>query len=186
MRAPGAAGRARRRRHRRAPRPLGVVVGLVASFTFAAVALVYVIDALGLPDDTTRWIAIGVIAFFGIVLLLPPLADRLEAAISRVTPGPARVQGDGFGSGLRRSAPASASSTSPCAGPILGGVIVASASQDFTAGKLAVAFSYAIGSGVVLYALMLGGRRITAGSRRNRGRIQMAMGVADGRCSPSR
>ena len=33
-------------------RPLGVVTGLALSFTFATVALVYVIDALGLPDDT--------------------------------------------------------------------------------------------------------------------------------------
>ena len=32
--------------------------------------------------------------------------------------------------------------------------------QDFTAGKLAVALAYAIGSGAVLYALMLGGRRV--------------------------
>ena len=35
-----------------------------------------------------------------------------------------------------------------------------SASQDFTAGKLALAFAYAIGSGAVLYALMLGGRKL--------------------------
>ena len=31
-------------------RPLGIVAGLTLSFTFAAVALVYVIDALGLPE----------------------------------------------------------------------------------------------------------------------------------------
>ncbi len=39
-------------------RPLGVVVGLAASFTFATVALVYVIEALGLPDDFLRTLAI--------------------------------------------------------------------------------------------------------------------------------
>ncbi|MFA9400536.1 MAG: cytochrome c biogenesis protein DipZ, partial [Acidobacteriota bacterium] len=32
-------------------RPVGIVAGLVASFTFATVALVYLIDALGLPDE---------------------------------------------------------------------------------------------------------------------------------------
>ena len=46
----------------------------------------------------------------------------------------------------------------PCAGPILAGVITVSASQSFTAGRLAVALSYGIGSAVVLYILMLGGR----------------------------
>lgn len=35
-------------------RPLGIVAGLTVSFTFATVALVYVIAALGLPDDLLR------------------------------------------------------------------------------------------------------------------------------------
>ena len=43
-------------------RPLGVVTGLALSFTFATVALVYVIDALGLPDDIARTLAIVVLA----------------------------------------------------------------------------------------------------------------------------
>ena len=45
-------------------RPLGVVTGLVLSFTFATVALVYVIDALGLPDDLVRTLAI--VTLFGL------------------------------------------------------------------------------------------------------------------------
>ena len=47
-------------------RPLGVVTGLALSFTFATVALVYVIDALGLPDGIARTIAIVVLFAFGI------------------------------------------------------------------------------------------------------------------------
>src|SRR3979490_1819205 len=38
-------------------RPLGIVPGLAVSFTFVAVALVYVIHALGLPNDLLRNIA---------------------------------------------------------------------------------------------------------------------------------
>ena len=49
-------------------RPLGVVVGLALSFTFATVALVYVIDALGLPDDLVRTLAIVVLLGFGLTL----------------------------------------------------------------------------------------------------------------------
>src|SRR3954465_11695597 len=61
------------------PRPLGVVTGLALSFTFATVALVYVIHALGLPDDLLRKIAIaGLIGFRG-ALALPPLGARAEA-----------------------------------------------------------------------------------------------------------
>src|SRR5438093_12446048 len=81
-------------------RPLGVALGLALSFTFATVALVYVIAALGLPNDLTRTLAIVTLAAFGVLLLVPPLSDRLEAWISRVVPGPARGRGDGFGSGM--------------------------------------------------------------------------------------
>lgn len=60
-------------------RPLGVVCGLVLSFTFATIALVYVISALGLPDDLLRNIAIAVLAGFGVALLVPRISDRVEA-----------------------------------------------------------------------------------------------------------
>jgi cytochrome c biogenesis protein CcdA/thiol-disulfide isomerase/thioredoxin len=157
-------------------RPLGVVTGLVASFTFATVALVYVIDALGLPDDLVRWLAIGTLLVFGVVLLIPALADRVEAWVSRVAPGPARSRGEGFGSGFILGLSLGLI-YAPCAGPILAGVITVSASQDFTAGKLAVALSYAIGSGLVLYALMLGGRRLVDRMQPWRGQVQAAMGA---------
>ena len=72
---PGATGGRRR--------PLGIVAGLAVSFTFATVALVYVIAALGLPNDLLRKLAIVVLLGFGITLMIPPLAARLEAWISR-------------------------------------------------------------------------------------------------------
>jgi cytochrome c biogenesis protein CcdA/thiol-disulfide isomerase/thioredoxin len=157
-------------------RPLGVVTGLVLAFTFATVALVYVIDALGLPDDFVRTLAIATLFAFGISLLIPGLADRIEALGTRLAPAPARVAGEGFGSGLLLGASLGFVYT-PCAGPILAGVITVSAAQDFTAGKLAVALSYAIGSGIVLYALMLGGRRVADRLRPARAWVQAATGA---------
>jgi cytochrome c biogenesis protein CcdA/thiol-disulfide isomerase/thioredoxin len=157
-------------------RPLGVVTGIVGSFTFATVALVYVIDALGLPDDLVRWIAIGTLGAFGVLLLVPSLADRVEAVVSRLVPGPRREAGEGFGSGLLLGLSLGLV-YAPCAGPILAGVITVSASQDFTAGKLAVALSYAVGSGLVLYALMLGGRRLVDRWQPWRSQVQTAMGA---------
>jgi cytochrome c biogenesis protein CcdA/thiol-disulfide isomerase/thioredoxin len=157
-------------------RPLGVVTGLVLSFTFATVALVYVIDALGLPDDLVRTIAIVTLFGFGISLLVPGLGARIEAFGSRLAPAPARVGGEGFGSGVVLGASLGFVYT-PCAGPILAGVITVSAAQDFTAGKLAVALSYAIGSGAVLYALMLGGRRIADRLRPYQAWVQATTGA---------
>ncbi len=157
-------------------RPLGVVTGLALSFTFATVALVYVINALGLPNGFARDLAIVVLFVFGITLLIPPLGDRVEAFASRLAPGPARFRGDGFGSGFIVGASLGLV-YAPCAGPILAGVIVVSAAQDFTAGRLAVALSYAVGSAIVLYLLLVGGRRLTQRLNPVRGRVQMAMGA---------
>ncbi len=157
-------------------RPLGVVTGLALSFAFATVALVYVIDALGLPGDLLRNLSIAVLLGFGILLLMPPVAARLEAWIGRVVPTPSAGGGDGFGSGLLLGG-SLGFVYAPCAGPILAGVITVSASQPFTAGRLGVALSYAIGSAVVLYFLMIGGRRITARLAPQAGRLQMAMGA---------
>ncbi|MEX1141122.1 MAG: cytochrome c biogenesis protein DipZ [Thermoleophilaceae bacterium] len=159
-------------------RPLGVVTGLALSFAFATVALVYVIDALGLPDDLLRNVAIAVLLGFGVALLAPPVAARLEAWIGRIVPVPQGRPGrdGGFGSGMLVGG-SLGFVYAPCAGPILAGVITVSASQPLTAGRLGVAASYAIGSAVVLYLLMLGGRRITSRLAPHAGRLQMGMGA---------
>lgn len=158
-------------------KPLGIVTGLIFSFTFALFALVYVISALGLPNELLRDIAIVVLAGFGIVLLIPPLAARVEAFGSQFA-GRVGVRsgGDGFwpGVGLGLSLGVL---YAPCAGPILAAVLTASASQSFNAGRLAVIIAYALGSAVVLYALILGGRKLAAPLARRSGAFQMAIGA---------
>ena len=160
-------------------RPLGIVAGLAVSFTFATVALVYVISALGLPDDLLRKLAIFVLLAFGISLMIPPLAARLEAWLSRfagMAGGPRSGGGDGFWSGVAVGG-SLGFVYAPCAGPILAGVITVSASQSFNTGRLAVALSYGLGSAVVLYFLMLGGRRVIAPLSRRGSGFQVAMGA---------
>src|SRR3954470_24483675 len=151
-------------------RPIGIVTGLTLSFTFATVALVYVIDALGLPDNLLRTTAIVVLLVFGATRGVPGPAARGEAGVSGV--GPNARRGDlngGFWSGVLVGLSLGLV-YAPCAGPILAGVITVSASPSFTAGRLAVAFAYGIGSAIVLYALMIGGRRVTRRLSRNAGR----------------
>jgi cytochrome c biogenesis protein CcdA/thiol-disulfide isomerase/thioredoxin len=158
-------------------RPLGVVTGLVLSFTFATVALVYLLAALGLPDQFFRTLAIVVLAAAGIVLIVPGAAARIEAWLTRLAPrAVARPGGDGFGSGVLLGISLGFVYT-PCAGPILAGVITVSATQDFTAGRLTVALAYSLGSAVVLYGLMLGGRKLSSPLARRSGSFQRAMGA---------
>jgi cytochrome c biogenesis protein CcdA/thiol-disulfide isomerase/thioredoxin len=157
-------------------RPLGVATGLALSFTFATVALVYAIDALGLPDDLMRNVAIAILAAFGVLLLLPPLSDRVEALASGRLGGPRAVGGDGFLSGLALGG-SLGFVYAPCAGPILAGVITVSASQPFTLEKLVVALAYGSGSALVLFAILLGGRSITDRLAPIRGWVNSAMGA---------
>jgi len=158
-------------------RPLGVVTGLVVSFTFVLFALVYVISALGLPNELLRNVAIVVLFAFGIVLLIPPLAARVEAYGQRFTSRVGvKTDSDGFWGGVGLGLSLGVL-YAPCAGPILAGVLTISASQSFNAGRLAVVIAYAIGSALVLYLLMLGGRKLTAPLARRSGAFQMAMGL---------
>ncbi|HEV7769812.1 MAG TPA: cytochrome c biogenesis protein DipZ [Solirubrobacterales bacterium] len=159
-------------------RPLGIVAGLTVSFTFATVALVYVIAALGLPDDFLRKLAIAVLLGFGVVLMVPRLAARIEATMSGFAGrfGVFKSDGEGFWSGTAVGASLGLL-YAPCAGPILAGVITVSASQSLNAGRLAVALSYGVGSAVVLYFLMLGGRRVVAPLARRGVGLQIAMGA---------
>jgi cytochrome c biogenesis protein CcdA/thiol-disulfide isomerase/thioredoxin len=159
-------------------RPLGIVVGLAFSFTFATVALVYVISALGLPDDFLRKLAIFVLIAFGVTLMIPRLADRLEAWGSQYAGhfGVAKTRGDGFWSGIAVGASLGLL-YAPCAGPILASVITVSASQSFDTGRLAVALAYGAGSALVLYFLMLGGRRLVAPLAKRGGALQVGVGA---------
>src|SRR5919201_2711927 len=158
-------------------RPLGVVTGLALSFTFATVALVYLIDALGLPDGLARTLAIVTLIAFGLALTVPRVAALVEAWLSRLSPakGHARA-GDGFGSGLLLGASLGLV-YAPCAGPILAGVITVSASQSFTAGRLVTALAYGLGSAATLFVLMGAGRRLTRRLAARRGRFQQALGA---------
>ena len=115
------------------------------------------------------------LAVFGVALVVPQIGDRLErplAALSRLGP---RTRGDGFASGLIVGAALGFVYT-PCAGPILAAVISVSAA---TGRAVAVGLAYALGTGLMLLALALGGRRILDRLRRS-GRtlaVQRALGV---------
>ncbi len=156
-------------------RPLGVVIGLSVTFTVTIVGVAKVVDGVGLGSDPLRDIAIAVLLVFGVALLAPGIAARLEAPLSRLARFGPRTTGDGFASGLLVGAALGFVYT-PCASPILAAVISVSAASGKT---VAIALAYAAGSALVLLALTLGGRRLFERVRRaGRGpQLQRALGV---------
>ncbi|HEY2283237.1 MAG TPA: cytochrome c biogenesis protein DipZ [Solirubrobacteraceae bacterium] len=137
-------------------RPLGVVLGLTVTFTITIVGIAEVVGGVGLGSDPLRDLAVAVLLVTGLTLIVPGLADGLEARMSRLARLGPRTSGDGFASGLLVGAALGFVYT-PCAGPILAAVISVSAASGRT---VAVAVAYAFGSGVVLLALTLGGRSL--------------------------
>jgi cytochrome c biogenesis protein CcdA/thiol-disulfide isomerase/thioredoxin len=140
-------------------RPLGVILGLVATFTLAIVALASVIDGVGLPDGTVRMLAVVVLLVFGASLLVPSLAARIEAPLTRLARFGPSDRGDGFWSGLLVGA-GLGFVYAPCAGPILAAVVSVSATRGASGELVAVALGYAAGSAVVLLLIAYGGRRL--------------------------
>ena len=143
-------------------RPLGIVLGLSITFTITIVGLASVVDGVGLGSDPLRDVAIAVLLVFGLVLLLPGVAARLEAPLSRLARFGPRSRGDGVPSGLLVGGALGFVYT-PCAGPILAAVISVSAASGRT---VAVAVAYSLGSAATLLALSLGGRRLFERVRR--------------------
>jgi cytochrome c biogenesis protein CcdA/thiol-disulfide isomerase/thioredoxin len=137
-------------------RPLGIVLGLSITFTVTVVGLANVVDGVGLGNDPLRDVAVVVLLVFGLALLMPDVAARLEAPLSRLARFGPRSTGDGFLSGLLVGGALGFVYT-PCASPILAAVISVSAASGKT---IVIGLAYAAGSAVVLLALALGGRRV--------------------------
>src|SRR4051812_30352130 len=139
-------------------RPFGIVLGLAITFTITIVGLAEVVDGVGLGDGSLRSLAVVVLLGFGVLLLVPRLADRVEAWLSPLIRLGPKSGGDGFVSGLGVGA-ALGFVYAPCAGPILAAVISVSAASGET---VAVAIAYAAGSAAALFVLALGGRAVLA------------------------
>ncbi len=81
-------------------RPLGIVLGMAVTFTIAIVALAQLVRGVGLAAGVTRTLAVIVLPGFGVVMIVPKLAARVEAPLSRLARFGPRLRGSGFWSGL--------------------------------------------------------------------------------------
>jgi cytochrome c biogenesis protein CcdA/thiol-disulfide isomerase/thioredoxin len=140
-------------------RPLGIVLGLALTFTITIVAGAKLVKGVGLGSSATRDVAIVVLIAFGLVMLIPALAARVEAPLSRLARFGPRGRGSGFWSGLAVGG-ALGFVCLPCAGPILGAVIAVSAHSGASVRIVAVAIAYAVGLGAVMLLYGLGGRAL--------------------------
>jgi cytochrome c biogenesis protein CcdA/thiol-disulfide isomerase/thioredoxin len=142
-------------------RPYLVIAGLIASFSFFTLASVQIISALHLPSSALRDAAIAVIAVFGLTLLVPALARAWERLTARVPAVGTRLARPGVAGGLITGVGLGLVWT-PCAGPILGAITSLAVTAPGSGATLALVVAYAIGAGLPLLGIALGGRAALA------------------------
>ena len=142
------------------------------SVTFALVATLAAVGGgwVAQANQYGRWLAIVLLAVFGLTLLLPSFAERLMRPLvnagNRLS---TFAQGDGQKSGVGSSfllGIATGLLWAPCAGPILGLVLTGAALRGASIGTTLLLVAYAAGAATSLaVALLIGGRVFTAMKR---------------------
>jgi cytochrome c biogenesis protein CcdA/thiol-disulfide isomerase/thioredoxin len=122
-----------------------------------------------------RWIALALMAFFGLTLLLPALADRLTrplVALGGRLSRSADEQEAAGGSTVVASAllgVATGLLWAPCAGPVLGLILTGAALQGANAQTTLLLIAFAAGAATSLGLALLVGGRVYAGMKRSLG-----------------
>jgi cytochrome c biogenesis protein CcdA/thiol-disulfide isomerase/thioredoxin len=153
-------------------RPFAIVAGLVASFAVFTLFAAWLLDLVGLPQDTLRNVAIGLLFLIAASLLVPRVRELLERPFLPLT----RRQGGNLGGGFLLGTSLGLVFV-PCAGPVLAEISVLVAHEDFGFRTLALMVAYSLGAGVPMLAIAIGGRELAARLRSQAQRLRIAAGV---------
>ncbi|MCJ8191854.1 cytochrome c biogenesis protein DipZ [Sphingomicrobium aestuariivivum] len=160
---------------------LPMLLGMAA--TFAAVATLTAVagEAAGTANSIGRWIALGVMSLFALMLLFPRLADPVTRPLVRMGEKlSARHEGRaGLFSSLALGV-ATGLLWAPCAGPILGLILTGAALSGASGETALLLFAYAAGAATSLALALLVGGRVFAAMKRGLGAgetIKKALGL---------
>src|SRR5438067_9168137 len=135
-------------------RPFAIVAGLVASFTTFTLAATALLDALGLPQDLLRNIAIALLFVLAATLLVPRIGLVLERPFAFLS----RRRGGDLGGGFLLGASLGLVFV-PCAGPVLATIAVVAAENRVGWRAVLLTAAYAVGAAIPMLLVALGGRR---------------------------
>ncbi|MDN7874866.1 cytochrome c biogenesis protein DipZ [Burkholderia aenigmatica] len=157
------------------------------ALTFAVVATLAAVGGgwVAQANQAGRWVAIVLLAVFGLTLLMPRLAEHLTrplvAAGNRLT---GFAQRDGRSAGPLSSlllGVATGLLWAPCAGPILGLVLTGAALRGASVGTTLLLVAYAAGAATSLGVALVIGGKVFAAMKRSLGAgewIKRGIGVA--------
>ncbi len=161
-------------------KPLGVTVGILASFGVLTLTLSYIVKILPINLDFLRLFAVAVLVILGLSLIIPKIGAILELYVSRFSGklGGGRSR-TGFGGGLLTGIILGIVWT-PCAGPILATIATLAATTQVNTQLILVTLFYLVGIGIPLFIFSIIGRRIFTKTRslsKYTGRIQQVFGI---------
>src|SRR5215211_5418287 len=122
-------------------RPLAIVTGLVASFTIFTLFAVALLNALGLPKDFLRNLALVLLLLVAAGLIFPSFGNLLERPFYRLGPRRPVDAGGGFAFGVGLGLV-----FVPCAGPVLGAIAAEAARSEFGWDVVTLMLAYALGA----------------------------------------
>src|SRR5437762_2687194 len=73
-------------------RPIGIIVGLITSFSFFTLAATSIVQSIGISPDIFRYVAIGTIMFFGLTMIIPSLETWFTSLTTRITQAGTNLQ----------------------------------------------------------------------------------------------
>ena len=136
-------------------RPLGITLGVILSFSVLTLFISYLVMLFHFNPNVLRTVAVVVIAFLGLVMIIPALGKGLEVLVGKLA-GRFGKDGsekrEGFFSGFLTGITLGVIWT-PCAGPILATIAALSATNQLSLGVIAITVSYAAGIGVPLFII---------------------------------
>ncbi|HET6725804.1 MAG TPA: cytochrome c biogenesis protein DipZ [Gammaproteobacteria bacterium] len=146
------------------PLLLGMVLTFAGVATLAAVGGGWAVQA----NQWGRYVAMALLAFFGVTLLVPQLADRLSqplVALGNRLSQTADSRGGGGSSFVLGIA--TGLLWAPCAGPILGLILAGAALSGASLRTAALLLAYAAGAATSLALALLVGGRVFAALKRS-------------------
>ncbi len=141
-------------------RPVGIVAGMVLTFSVVTLAGSSLLSFLGLPQDLLRDLGIAVLLVLGASLLVPRLGYLIERPFARLTPNRVTSSRNGLLLGASLGLV-----FVPCAGPVLAAITVVGATHQIGFEAAAVTICYALGAAIPLLLVVYLSRRAASSSR---------------------
>src|SRR3990167_10517981 len=64
-------------------RPLGITIGILVSFGILTITISYLVSVFRFDPNILRYVAVGVLLFFGLTMAISPLTRIVEGWVSR-------------------------------------------------------------------------------------------------------